>query len=504
MWLVVRDNSAARDALSPAALRRHKQLLDTWVGAAGYADFCWRNAAARRDCAGRVPACAPPTTVLAHPRAYGVVANGTGRVCGMEAGDRLLTDAQAAALRGALLTDAGGVDPAWAGALGTDFSAASPASRFVRSRVPMGAPLRGFDSAVRETAAQDEAFLEWILPLANAVLAVDEPRGVTAKAVGATFNASIFGDVATTDLTWSLAAIAFVFLFMMLHMRSGFLAAVAMTQILLAFPVTFLAYSVVCRVTFFSTLQVLSVFLVLGIGADDAFILADSWHQAGVALGAAQAEDLVDRLSWTLRRAVMAMAVTSATTGAAFFITGLSAVMPISTLGLWAGLLILAQYVLCVLMFPAALVIWQRKWRSRRWRRCLRPAAADGDAPAADGAPPRAGDGDLDSPAVVVDVPAVAREGEGEGAAAAAAAGWPSWPSMGASCWWASRARGRWRRCPRPPARRTGPCHCRRAWRTRGPRFSSWTTRTGRSRGWRSRPPRMPSPSTSTTSTGGR
>ncbi|GAB0489956.1 hypothetical protein MMPV_001183 [Pyropia vietnamensis] len=422
MWLIVRDNSASRDALSPAALRRHKQLLDSWLNADGYEDYCWRNAAARRDCDGRVPECEPPTTVLAHPLAYGVVANGS--VCGMEAGDRLLTDAEAAALRRALLTDTGQVDPVWAGVLGTDFSAASPTSRFVRSRVPMGAPLRGFDSAVKETATQDDAFLEWILPLANAVLEVDEPRGVTAKAVGDTFNASIFGDVASSDLTWSLAAIAFVFLFMAVHMRSIFLAAVAMMQIMLAFPVTFLAYSVICRVTFFSTLQVLSVFLVLGIGADDAFILADSWHQAGVALGADQAESLVDRLSWTLARAVVAMAVTSLTTGAAFFITGLSAVMPISTLGIWAGLLILMQYFLCVLMFPAALVIWQRKWRSRSWRRCLRVSpgggTADDDAVARESAGPPAGD-EPDNPTVVVDVTAGVGQSERAKAEAEAA-----------------------------------------------------------------------------------
>ncbi|KAK1867335.1 hypothetical protein I4F81_009842 [Pyropia yezoensis] len=429
MWLLVRDNSAAEDALSPAALRRHKQLLDSWLNSGSYPDFCWRNAAARLDCDRRVPACEPPTTVLSHPLAYGMVANGT--VCGMEEGDRLLTDAQAGALRRALLTDTGGVDPVWAGALGTDFSAASPTTRFVRSRVPMGAPLRGFDSAVKETAAQDKAFLEWILPLANAVLDVDEPRGVTAKAVGDTFNNAIFGDVASADLTWSLAAIAFVFLFMIIHMRSVFLAAVAMTQILLSFPVTFLVYSVVCRVKFFSTLQVLSVFLVLGIGADDAFILADSWHQAGVALGSARAEDLVDRLSWTLVRAVMAMAVTSATTGAAFFITGLSAVMPISTLGIWAGLLILMQYFLCVLMFPAALVIWQRNWRSRSWRRCFRlsPGAegAAGDASTRLGTTPPAAD-DPDNPAVVVNVSNDVRQSEEAVAATEAAVVLPPSP----------------------------------------------------------------------------
>ena len=52
--------------------------------------------------------------------------------------------------------------------------------------------------------------------------------------------------------------------------------------------------------------QVLAVYVILGIGADDIFVLFDAFQQSPRQHGSAY------RLSWALRRAVSAMAVTIA------------------------------------------------------------------------------------------------------------------------------------------------------------------------------------------------
>lgn len=70
-------------------------------------------------------------------------------------------------------------------------------------------------------------------------------------------------------------------------------------------------------------------------------------------------------MSWSYKRAVKSMLVTSFTTSVAFFSTVGSPVMPISTLGIWAGMLVLFQFVLVITIYPSALVIWQRSLRNQ-------------------------------------------------------------------------------------------------------------------------------------------
>lgn len=89
----------------------------------------------------------------------------------------------------------------------------------------------------------------------------------------------------------------------------------------------------------------------------------DAWKQASVSLGTEV--DLEKRMSWSYRRAVKAMLVTSFTTAVAFFSTAGSPVMPISTLEIWAGMLVIFQFILVITIYPSALVIWQRSLRNR-------------------------------------------------------------------------------------------------------------------------------------------
>ena len=55
-----------------------------------------------------------------------------------------------------------------------------------------------------------------------------------------------------------------------------------------------------------------------------------------------------------------ALLVTSFTTAAAFLATGFSEIMPISSFGYFAAFLILANYLLAVTLFPAAVVLFRK------------------------------------------------------------------------------------------------------------------------------------------------
>lgn len=62
------------------------------------------------------------------------------------------------------------------------------------------------------------------------------------------------------------------------HLWSVFLASMAMLLILLSFGLTAVIYEGLIGVTFYSNLNNLVIFIVLGIAADDFFVLMDAWR----------------------------------------------------------------------------------------------------------------------------------------------------------------------------------------------------------------------------------
>lgn len=56
------------------------------------------------------------------------------------------------------------------------------------------------------------------------------------------------------------------------------MAILSMTLILISFPVSYTIYSGVCMISMNTTLNQLTIFIVLGIAADDIFVFCDAWR----------------------------------------------------------------------------------------------------------------------------------------------------------------------------------------------------------------------------------
>lgn len=131
-----------------------------------------------------------------------------------------------------------------------------------------------------------------------------------------------------------------------------------MFQTLLAFPLAYFIYYFVFRISYYSTIHMLTIFIILGVAADDFFVFNDAWRQT--AKFAITKDSLDKRMALSYRRASKAMFVTSFTTASAFLATGFSDIMTISSFGFFAATLIVANYVLVITLFPAFLIIWHR------------------------------------------------------------------------------------------------------------------------------------------------
>jgi len=97
---------------------------------------------------------------------------------------------------------------------------------------------------------------------------------------GRSYVYRIFYRVLVTDLLWAGVSAAIVYIYVIFHTKSLFVGTFSMSMILFAFPNTLVLYRLVCNITNLSSLHLMVVFVVLGIGADNIFVLWDAWQQS--------------------------------------------------------------------------------------------------------------------------------------------------------------------------------------------------------------------------------
>ena len=175
---------------------------------------------------------------------------------------------------------------------------------------------------------------------------------------------SDFLEMTNEDVWWAALSVGVVFLYFCYHLSSIFLGFMAILMIVLSLGLTALISEGIFRVTYFSNLNNLVIFIVLGIAADDFFVLMDAWRQSGTFKelkyeGPEEDKALKTkqkRMAYALRRATRAMFVTSSTTCVAFLANIFSPIMPIKAFGIFAAIAIPANFLLVCWIFPSLII----------------------------------------------------------------------------------------------------------------------------------------------------
>eukprot|EP00614_Pseudopedinella_elastica_P005761 CAMPEP_0172589926 /NCGR_PEP_ID=MMETSP1068-20121228/8449_1 /TAXON_ID=35684 /ORGANISM="Pseudopedinella elastica, Strain CCMP716" /LENGTH=1114 /DNA_ID=CAMNT_0013385597 /DNA_START=196 /DNA_END=3540 /DNA_ORIENTATION=- len=165
-----------------------------------------------------------------------------------------------------------------------------------------------------------------------------------------------------TDQYMVVFSLAFVYLWLFMHTQSLFIASVGISQIFLSIPASIFPYAMILQVKYFGLMQFLTIFIILGVGADDVFVLMDAWRQSAAAVPEQASEEatLVLRLKYAMVRTTQAVFNTSFTTSAAFFATAVSPIMPIATFGIFSACVILMNYLLVLTLTPCAILVNER------------------------------------------------------------------------------------------------------------------------------------------------
>lgn len=161
------------------------------------------------------------------------------------------------------------------------------------------------------------------------------------------------------DALFSVVSILFVFIYLTIHLRSVFLSGIGTLLIIFSFPFTMILVAGIFRVTYFGTLQIIGVYIVLGIAADDIFVFIDAWRQSQTVAKDVFGNDKKKRMAYAFRRGVRAMAVTSSTTSVAFLANIFSPLMEIQAFGIFSGVIIPVNYFLVVMLLPPAVIIYE-------------------------------------------------------------------------------------------------------------------------------------------------
>lgn len=264
--------------------------------------------------------------------------------------------------------------------LGKDYNyASSKRSPAVRSLFKVGLPFKGFankeDRIEDQKSEMSDFVTKWVV---DSYLSgdVDSVAGTSIQRfVFMQHGLEVaFNEIGQSDSAWMGGSVVFVFFFIAWHTGSFFLASTGMVGIVLSFPLALLCYKYIYGVSFFQTLHLLVLFIIIGIGADDIFVFVDAWNQAPSQPDLPQLKhDLVMRMQWTYARASKAMFVTTLTTACAFAATGVSRIMPIATFGYFAASVLVFNYVLVITLFPLCVITWERRIRHEKlccWHWC--------------------------------------------------------------------------------------------------------------------------------------
>eukprot|EP00736_Rhodelphis_marinus_P002947 Rmarinus@m.23908 len=155
------------------------------------------------------------------------------------------------------------------------------------------------------------------------------------------------------SMLWLAGSITFVWSYLILSTNSVLIATMGMGQIFMCFGPAILLYRGLFGFRYFGTLQMLAIFIIMGIGVDDMFVVLDSWAQR------AEEKDILLRLSSTMRHASKAMFTTSATTFVSFVANMTSAFPAIKTFGAFSAMLVLVNFCAVCTFFPTVVVMWQ-------------------------------------------------------------------------------------------------------------------------------------------------
>lgn len=181
--------------------------------------------------------------------------------------------------------------------------------------------------------------------------------------VGAHFGVkfALFEKYLISDSVWLGLVCGLIFIAIWIYTTSVFVTIMTFLSMFWAVEVSYFLYTFVFKIKFFPYMNMVTLIVMLGVGADDLFIYCKIWHLAKSEKNNGVLEKIV---SDTLRHTLLSMLVTSLTTAAAFYANYISDITAIRCFSVFAGTSVVINFILTVTWLPASIMLHEK------WLRC--------------------------------------------------------------------------------------------------------------------------------------
>ncbi|XP_052106368.1 protein dispatched homolog 1-like [Mytilus californianus] len=154
------------------------------------------------------------------------------------------------------------------------------------------------------------------------------------------------------NMKLAIGSFLFIFMFMWFQTKSFWITFFGILSIFTSFLLTNLIYRFVLQYRYFGFFHIISVFIILGIGADDIFIFYDTWILSKHTRYPSKAHRLAD----CYLKAAKTTFVTSLTTMAAFLVSAPSPLLPVASFGIFTGMLVGVNFLFDLTCFPIVIL----------------------------------------------------------------------------------------------------------------------------------------------------
>ena len=245
---------------------------------------------------------------------------------------------------------------------------ANVSSDITRSVMYFGWPLAGF-AGTKSYQKQFQQHRQWAYAALVPILREANERGVGPMAFyfrSQTLLAYEASLQVFQDWYFIIGSFLFIFLFTWFQTGSLWITFFGIFSVISSFIGANLIYTFVYGFKFFGMFNVMSLFVILGIGADDIFIFCDTWKSDDYQ----ELPTVAHRLSKAYKRSSITMLVTSLTTMAAFFSSAFSPILPVAAFGAFAGTAVLVDYLSVITFLPPVVIIHHKYFDNKQCLCC--------------------------------------------------------------------------------------------------------------------------------------
>ena len=174
------------------------------------------------------------------------------------------------------------------------------------------------------------------------------------------------------DFKLIIVSFAIVFVYVSFQVQSTFLTSIKLLGMGLSFPLAIFINRYIFQITYFGDLNLVSIFIILGIATDSIFVFVDCWKQTATYKllhlpEYSKQEIILRRMSYTWKRTSKAILTTNLATAWAFLSNGTSSIMPCSVFGYFSSVLVILVYCFAIICSPWWVVIYER-YLANRWK----------------------------------------------------------------------------------------------------------------------------------------